>query len=88
MAIMALISVAFFLGVNFVDAEANPRVALWFWIALLSMLVWLCVLALIDLSELRRLRNRLREAARQILADEKQLRESLHNSDHTDQRTR
>jgi hypothetical protein len=87
MAIMALISVAFFVGVNFVDVETHPRAGLWFWITLLGLLVWLCILALIDLSEIRRLRARLREAARQIRADEKHLRESLHKSEPTGERT-
>ena len=53
MTIMALISVAFFLGANFINPQVRPRAALAFWLVLLILLVWLCGLALVDLADLR-----------------------------------
>jgi len=70
MAIMALISVVFFLGANYIDPRPHPNLSLLFWIVLLVMLVWLCVLALVDLAEVRRLRKRLLIAARQMFKEE------------------
>jgi len=70
MTIMALISVAFFLGANFINPQVRPRAALAFWLVLLILLVWLCGLALVDLADLRRLRGGLRGAARRMFYEE------------------
>lgn len=64
MAIMALISVVFFLGTRFLNPRPNPNLALLFWGVLLLLLAWLCILAMIDLIEARHLRRRLLGAAR------------------------
>jgi len=70
MAMMAVISVVFFVGANYMNPRLHPDLALLFWIVLLLLLVWLCVLAMIDLAEVRRLRRRLLGAARQLLREE------------------
>jgi CDP-diglyceride synthetase len=70
MAIMALISVVFFVGSNYLNPRPHPHMALLFWLVLLALLIWLCALALIDLAEVRRLRNRLMHAARGMFYEE------------------
>ena len=70
MAIMALISVVFFIGANYLDPKPHPHVALLFWVVLLILLIWLCALAMIDLAEIRKLRTRLPLAARKLFYEE------------------
>lgn len=70
MAMMALISVVFFFGANFLNPQVYPPLAVAFWAVLLVLLMWLCLLALADLGDVRRLRSRLHEATRQMLYDE------------------
>ncbi len=70
MAMMALISVVFFLGANYMNPEPHPRLALLFWVVLLTLLMWLCVLAMIDLADARRLRQRLLQASREMFYEE------------------
>lgn len=59
MTMMAVISVVFFIGANFVNPAPRPYVSLLFWVVLLILLAWLCVLALMDLADVGRLRRRL-----------------------------
>jgi uncharacterized membrane protein len=66
MAIMALISVVFFVGANDLSPDSHPRVALLFWVVLLILLLWLCLLAFVDLAEARELRKRLLAASREM----------------------
>jgi hypothetical protein len=70
MANMALISVMFFFGANFLNPRVYPPLALLFWILLLVLLIWLCLLALVDLADVRRLRMGIHDASRRILRDE------------------
>ncbi len=70
MAMMALISVTFFVGANFIRPEASPRAALTFWILLLTLLIWLCGIALVDLAEVRQLRTALHGATRKVFFEE------------------
>jgi hypothetical protein len=52
--LVAAISVAFFVGVNFLDETASPLFFVGFWLGVIVLLVWLCTLALADLRQTRR----------------------------------
>ncbi len=54
-AIVGLVSVMFFCGVNFLDAKAAPLTYMVFWCVMAVMLLWLCGLALADMLHTRRL---------------------------------
>ena len=61
MAVVALLSIFFFIGINFVDPRvATPVAYLAYWIVILLLLVWLCLLAFNDLRHTRALVRRLR----------------------------
>ena len=70
MAIMALISVVFFVGANYLDPQPHPHLAILFWVLLLILLMWLCALAMIDLAEIRKLRTKLPLAAHKLFYEE------------------
>ncbi|MBN1346506.1 MAG: hypothetical protein JXQ73_27705 [Phycisphaerae bacterium] len=70
MAMMAVISVVFFLGANYLKPAPSPRLALLFWVVLLGLLLWLCVLAILDLADIGRLRRRLLKASHDMLLEE------------------
>ncbi len=78
MAMMAVISIVFFVGANFVNPTPHPRAALAFWVLLLGMLAWLCVLAVMDLADVRKLQLRLVDFTQKMLTRE--LR-NLHDSE-------
>lgn len=60
MAVVALLSIFFFIGINFVDPRvATPVAYLTYWIVILLLLVWLCLLAFNDLRHTRALLQRL-----------------------------
>ncbi len=70
MSMMAVISVVFFIGANFVNPTPHPHASLLFWVVLLILLVWLCVLAMMDLAEVGRLRRRLIEVTQEKIREE------------------
>ena len=54
MALVALLSVAFFIGVNFFNPADAPAAYLAFWMLVALMLLWLCLLAFGDILQTRR----------------------------------
>lgn len=65
--LIAVISLAFFVGVNFLQPGSYPLVYVCYWAAVMGLLLWLCVLAVLDIGEARReRRRRLSEAARRV----------------------
>ena len=54
-AIVALLAVMFFLGINFATPRASPRAYALFWLMMLLLLLWLCSLAWVDIRHTRRL---------------------------------
>ncbi len=63
-ALVALVAVAFFAGANFLKADQAPRVYLAFWCVVLVLIVWMCVLALVDARYTIRMGSR--ELRRQV----------------------
>ncbi|HEY3245419.1 MAG TPA: hypothetical protein VGM03_18920 [Phycisphaerae bacterium] len=53
-ALCGLLAVAFFIGVNYLDARQAPRAYLILWILILLGVLWLCGLALYDILYTRR----------------------------------
>jgi len=47
-AICLLLAVMFVLGIHLLDQKAGPRVFVFFWLIIMALLVWLCVLAIKD----------------------------------------
>ena len=47
-ALVALVAVAFFAGTNFLKAEQAPRVYIAFWCGVVVLIIWMCILALVD----------------------------------------
>lgn len=74
MALVALLSVFFFIGVNFVDPTDKPAAYLAFWMLLSMLLFWLCLLALSDMLQTRRqwriLQAQIREELRRALPEQ------------------
>ena len=58
-AICGLVSVMFFVGVNFLDSKREPVTYLVFWIVVFLLIVWLCLLVGIDILRTQRLRAQL-----------------------------
>jgi peptidoglycan/LPS O-acetylase OafA/YrhL len=56
------ISMAFFVGVNFLDHHSDPRLFVYYWAVVMGLVCWLCLLALADIRHAR-------AARRQHLAD-------------------
>lgn len=47
-ALVALVAVAFFAGTNFLKPDRAPRAYIAFWCVVLVLIVWMCILALVD----------------------------------------
>ena len=60
-AICLLLSVMFFLGVNCLDGRRNPRAFILFWLTMLVLVFWACVLAWVDIRRTRRDYHRARQ---------------------------
>ena len=58
-AICGLVSVMFFVGVNFLDSKREPVTYLVFWIVVFLLILWLCLLVGIDILRTQRLRAEL-----------------------------
>jgi hypothetical protein len=64
-ALVALVAVAFFAGTNFLKAEQAPKVYVAFWCVVLVLIIWMCILALVDVRYTLRLgAQQLRRQAR------------------------
>ena len=63
-AICLLLSVMFVLGVALVDIPDNPRAYAAYWLVILVLVAWLCVLAVRDLALTRQLMIKARAAQR------------------------
>ena len=48
MAIMAVVSMATFLGVNYMEPLRAPAQFVYYWMVVLLLVLWICVLALAD----------------------------------------
>lgn len=55
-AICGLVSVMFFVGVNFLDSNREPVTFVVYWIVELLLIVWLCLLVGIDIVRTQRIR--------------------------------
>ena len=58
-AICGLVSVMFFVGVNFLDSKREPVTYLVFWGVVFLLIFWLCLLVGIDILRTQRLRTEL-----------------------------
>lgn len=67
MAVMVVVSAATFLGVNLMDHQPSPIVFGYYWLVVLLMIAWLCLIALADIRHTLRLhrtwRNRRSQAS-------------------------
>lgn len=60
-AICLLLAIMFVLGIHLLDAETGPRAYVTYWVIMLLLALWLCVLAVRDLLHTRRAIARLRD---------------------------
>ncbi len=58
-AIVGLLSIMFFFGVNFLDADSAPMVYILYWCVMSALVLWLCGLALADMLHTRKLAQRM-----------------------------
>ena len=75
-AIVVLISLTFFLGVNFLSPGRSPVGYLIFWITTLLLVLWLCGLAMIDLLAIRRLQQRILASMREAVTSPPEARKA------------
>ncbi len=61
-AICLLLSIMFVVGLYAVDVPANPKAYAAFWLIIMLLVLWLCVLAVKDVLHTRRLINEWRRA--------------------------
>ena len=64
-AMVGFVGVMFFAGTNFLDAKASPRDYVLFWFVLLLLILWMCILALVDTFHTLKLRSQQRRRRRQ-----------------------
>ena len=60
MAITAVVSMATFLGVNYLEPLRAPAQFVYYWMVVLLLVLWICVLALSDVRQTVRVHRRWR----------------------------
>ncbi len=63
--IVVLISLAFFVGANFLSPDRSPLAYLIYWALVVLLVLWLCGLAMADIVAIRRVQRRMLASMRQ-----------------------
>jgi hypothetical protein len=54
---VGFVALMYFAGANFLSAERSPRHYVLFWLGVLLMILWMCILALVDTLHTLRLKS-------------------------------